>query len=459
MDLLHELIKLQVPGSGPVIGGLKVPALMYADDVTMLAWDHDTSQQLLDCLSLFCTLFDMTVNLDKTHVVVVREPGSASPTTPLLYRGQPLQFVESCRYLGVTLHATKGFATASDELALKGRKAMFALFPLLRLHHITQCDMRMRMFDIMVEPVVSYGAHIWGPALCAKFLTNNYTRPHCAGDDVHFMFLRELYGAHRSASRDVLLRDTHRALLPGRWLSLAASWWEKLAAMPSTRLAHHTWLSDVQLMLSGCQNCWTFNFLEGLESIGFVQGNQWRPGSPEVTVDTVRGLQITKALVMTAVLQFQAVHWEAVVDQGKDPRQGPSESLHLRTHAGWVHSLPPGTVHTRANNPAYLKLCMSRWVLWTLARYWLGGHHLNGRLHSIPPGTPCALCGFGSRFPQARHTRMVGRCGGDCAEDLAHFMVECPAYDHILDQFPDVFTYQHGQTVEAWLQTVFNGDH
>jgi hypothetical protein len=64
--------------------------------------------------------------------------------------------------LGVTLHATKGFATASDELALKGRKAMFALFPLLRLHHMTQCDMRMRMFDIMVDPVVSYRAHIWG---------------------------------------------------------------------------------------------------------------------------------------------------------------------------------------------------------------------------------------------------------------------------------------------------------
>jgi hypothetical protein len=68
MDLLHELTKLQVPGSGPVIGGLKVPALMYADDVTMLAWDRDTSQQLLDCLSLFCTLFDMTVNLDKTYL-------------------------------------------------------------------------------------------------------------------------------------------------------------------------------------------------------------------------------------------------------------------------------------------------------------------------------------------------------------------------------------------------------
>jgi hypothetical protein len=53
---------------------------------------------------------------------------------------------------------------------------------------------------------------------------------------------------------------------------------------------------------------------------------------------------------------------------------------------------------------------------------------------------------------------MVGRCGGDCAEDLRHFMVECPAYDHIRNQFPDVFTYQHGQTVEAWQQIVCNGD-
>jgi hypothetical protein len=93
-------------------------------------------------------------------------------------------------------------------------------------------------------------------------------------------------------------------------------------------------------------------------------------------------VQIIKQLVMAAVLQFKTVHWEAVADLGEDPRHGPSDSLHLRTHAGWVHALQPGTEHTRANSPGYLKLCMGRWVLWTLARYRLGGHHLNGRLHS-----------------------------------------------------------------------------
>jgi hypothetical protein len=33
-----------------------------------------------------------------------------------------------------------------------------------------------------------------------------------------------------------------------------------------------------------------------------------------------------------------------------------------------------------------------------------------------------------------------------CVSTL-HFVVECPAYDHTRDQFPDVFTYQHGQPV------------
>jgi hypothetical protein len=54
---------------------------------------------------------------------------------------------------------------------------------------------------------------------------------------------------------------------------------------------------------------------------------------------------------------------------------------------------------------------------------------------------------------------MVERCGGDCAEDLEHSMVECPAYDHIRDQFPNVFAFQRKPTVEAWLQTVFRGNH
>lgn len=168
----------------------------------------------------------MEVNLSKTHVVVFRRPKVACPTDVLTYRGQPLHFKDSCTYLGLQLHATKGFGTARDQLASEGRKALFGLLHLLRHHHITQGDLRMRMFEILVEPVLSYGAHIWGPCMCPRWLTAAYTgrAGACEADDVHFLFLRELYWAHRTASRDVLLRDTLRASLPCQWLSLAASW-------------------------------------------------------------------------------------------------------------------------------------------------------------------------------------------------------------------------------------------
>ena len=247
---------------------------------------------------------------------------------------------------------------ASDALALKGRKAMLALLPLLRLHHITQCDMRLRLFDILVEPVLSYGAHIWGPAMCSSWLSQGQSGKACAADDVHFTFLRELYNAHRTASRDVLLRETHRSPLPYRWLSLAASWWSKLVAMDPSRLAFQVWVADIQLMLSGCTNCWTFHFLEGLEEVGFVTPDQWRPGTPGVTVDAIQSLRPTKEAVLQATGRYQVAHWRSVVASGSDPREGPSEGTHLRSHISWVHAISPDALPSRDNAPSFLHLCM-----------------------------------------------------------------------------------------------------
>jgi hypothetical protein len=405
-------------------------------------------------------LFDMEVNLAKTHVVVFRRPGVTCPTDVLTYRGHALRYEDSCTYLGLQLHATKGFDTASGQLASKGRKALFGLLHLLRLHHISQGDLRMRMFDILVDPVLSYGAHIWGPSMCHKWLTDAYAGRACEADDVHFLFLRELYGAHRTASRDVLLRDTHRASLPCRWLSLAASWWAKLAAMEPDRLAHQVWLADIDMMLKGCVNCWTFCLLEGLEDIGFVEGDLWRSGTPGVTVDSIKAINITKEAVMQAALRYQAAHWQAVVLASADPRAGVSLSTHLRTHAAWVHALEANVVHGRDNAPSFHQLCLPRGILRCLGRYRLGGHHLSGRLHGggQQHGRTCPLCS-GRGLRAEWHDTLVARCGGDRPEDLLHFVLECPAYDHIRDKYASVFAYGGGDSVQRCMQLVFGTTH
>jgi hypothetical protein len=84
------MIKLKLPGAGPVLGSLRVPDIMYADDVTLISTDPVEVQQLLDVLSVFCRIFDMEVNLapHKTCVVVFRRPRTRVPSGfQLLYRG------------------------------------------------------------------------------------------------------------------------------------------------------------------------------------------------------------------------------------------------------------------------------------------------------------------------------------------------------------------------------------
>jgi hypothetical protein len=73
IELLHVLLSQKVPGAGPVISGMRVPDIKYADDVTLVSHSAAEAQQL-QVLEMFCRLFGKEVNLGpgKTAVVVFR---------------------------------------------------------------------------------------------------------------------------------------------------------------------------------------------------------------------------------------------------------------------------------------------------------------------------------------------------------------------------------------------------
>jgi hypothetical protein len=463
MDLLHELIIQQVPGAGPTIGSMSIPDLMYADDVCLLSTDPAKAQQLLDCLSLFCTLFGMEVNLTKTCVVVFRKPGAIVPRrVQLVYRGQALARRDSFCYLGVLLHETKGFSLAADTLAVSGRKALYAMLAKLRLNHITQFDMQCRMFDVLVEPVLSYGSHIWGPEMCVNWLLPRSDSQSCGADKVHFDFLRWMYGAGKRSCKDVLLKDTHRAPMPFRWLSLASNWWHKMQQMSSDRLAHMAWCADIDLMLEGCTSCWTYNLLSALESCGFIQARQWRPGNPDVSSGSLQLLDIDKGGVWDTLLQKQRERWSQLIAGSVNPRSGPRHGTHVRTHDAWVHTLADGVLHTRKNAPRHMKICLSSGYLKCLAKYRLGGQHLVGRLHddkasqtpALRGQKPCKLCSVpGSKADW--QDRIRERCGGPQDEDLLHFLLECPAYDHIRESHRVLFGRVASLPAAACMRALF----
>ena len=57
IEQLCALIAQRLPGAGPLLRGLPVPHIMYADDVVLLAKCPQHMQQLLKVLEVFCKLF------------------------------------------------------------------------------------------------------------------------------------------------------------------------------------------------------------------------------------------------------------------------------------------------------------------------------------------------------------------------------------------------------------------
>jgi hypothetical protein len=203
-----------VEGVGPVLGNLRVPDIMYADDVTLISHSAAGAQELLNVLDVFCQLFGMEVNLapHKTCVIVLRPGKAPAPAgLRLLYKGHVVAVQREHTYLGVRLHDTRGLAYASDTLAASGSKAMHALLTRCRRANLTQFDIKGRMLGVLVEPVLSYASHIWGPMACKKHLLRN---PYgTRAETVHTSYLRIMTGVGKGAALDVVYRDLHGCLL------------------------------------------------------------------------------------------------------------------------------------------------------------------------------------------------------------------------------------------------------
>ena len=172
-----------------------------------------------------------------------------------------------------------------------------------------------------------------------------------------------------------------------------------------------------------------------------IHANQWRFGMTTVDRNGIIGLGITRPVVHTALMAALRAHWILSYGSTIDPRQG-GVGVQLRTHMFWVHDIADDMILNRNNAPKYMKLCLPLSKLQCLARYRLGALHLLGRTehNTAVHQRHCPLCSSTrDTCKPIWRARMLARCGSPRPEDLLHFMLECPAYDHIREQSPTVF--------------------
>lgn len=79
------------------------------------------------------------------------------------YRGQPICVDTHYTYLGLRFDEKEGCQGAVAVRAKAGRFAMQSLMGRVRVLRLDQSDIVCRLFDQLVEPVLSFGCQIWGP--------------------------------------------------------------------------------------------------------------------------------------------------------------------------------------------------------------------------------------------------------------------------------------------------------
>jgi len=109
----------------PTLMGVMVPLLLYADDLILMSESAAGLQKQLDALASFCEERLLTVNLSKTKVVVFEHRQTDAPSFVL--NDAVVERVESYKYLGFVLHATKAMTFGTAFLVAAARKAMFAM--------------------------------------------------------------------------------------------------------------------------------------------------------------------------------------------------------------------------------------------------------------------------------------------------------------------------------------------
>jgi hypothetical protein len=135
---------------------------MFADDVALVADTISGLQQELNILQEFCENFALTVNLEKTKIMVYKNGGRLSNREKWTFQNKQIDIVNSFTYVGVTFTPGLSPNRMALEQTIKAKCALLALLknlqPLGQLSH----SIFFKLFDSKVLPILLYGSELWG---------------------------------------------------------------------------------------------------------------------------------------------------------------------------------------------------------------------------------------------------------------------------------------------------------
>lgn len=158
-DLENEFEMKGVEGIN--LGMLKLYLLLYADDIVIFSNTKEGLQKGLDVLADYCNKWKLTVNIDKTKVMIFRKGGNLKRDMSFHFQGENIEIVNKFVYLGITFSTGGSFNETHKTLSGQALKAIFKFNQYL--YNFTDLSPKhtLDLFDKLVMPILCYGGEVW----------------------------------------------------------------------------------------------------------------------------------------------------------------------------------------------------------------------------------------------------------------------------------------------------------
>jgi len=120
---------------------------------------HDLDKQLR-LLKDFCsTIIGMTVNIDKTKVMIIKSKKDTYAN--FVYDNNNLEEVSSYKYLWIDIHHKLNSNYNIEKMINGGWKAYFGLENNCKATNLVMWDKKKLLLETLVTPVILYGCEVW----------------------------------------------------------------------------------------------------------------------------------------------------------------------------------------------------------------------------------------------------------------------------------------------------------
>ena len=135
---------------------IEILVLLYADDTVIFAESKEGMQWALNIFQSYCDKWKLTVNINKTKVLVLSKR-KCQQNFDFTLNGENLDVIDPYIYLGITFKYNGSFLDARKRLVEHDQKSLFAIHKKIRNQNIP-IDLQLKLFDSLVELIILYGS-------------------------------------------------------------------------------------------------------------------------------------------------------------------------------------------------------------------------------------------------------------------------------------------------------------